>query len=186
MLIVWVYHCVLCVVPADTAPVTEFTGTCTPLIDAAEEAGLTALVAALEATNLVERATAGDANLTLFAPTNAALEEVLGTLGLPLEDLADNVELLSEVLLYHILPSAQLVVDLTAGEEFTTALGDDSSCGVGTVGVEVDEEVTIVGGESSANIEIPDVETCSGIVHIIDAVLLPCPVATDVSPEGEY
>ena len=158
----------LCVDPADTAPVTEFTGTCTPLIDAAEEAGLTALVAALEATNLVERATTGDANLTLFAPTNAALE------------------LLSEVLLYHILPSAELVVDLTAGEEFTTALGDDSSCGVGTVGVEVDEEVTIVGGESSANIEIPDVETCSGIVHIIDAVLLPCPVATDVSPEGEY
>ena len=181
-----VCYCMLRVVPPDIGPVTEFTGTCTPLVEAAEEAGLTALVAALEATNLAELATADDANLTLFAPTNAALEEGLEALGLTLEDLGDNVELLSEVLLYHLLPSPQLVVDLTAGEEFTTVLGDDSSCGIGNVNVEVDEEVTIVGGESSANIEIPDVETCSGIVHIIDAVLLPCPVATDVSPQGEY
>lgn len=160
---------------------------CTPLIDAAEDAGLITFLAALEAAGLLETVTGEDAGLTVFAPTDLAFEEALASLGLTLEDLVGDMELLSEILLYHILPSDLAVMDLTAGENFTTLLGNDSSCGIADVSVAVGEEVTIVGGQSSASIEIPDVDTCSGIMHIINFVLVPClgpvgPLAMSPSP----
>ena len=172
-------------VPSATPPAAEFTGTCTLLVDAAEDAGLTTLLGALAAADLLNIATAENAELTIFAPTNAAFQQTLDALGLALDDLLEDVDLLFEILSYHILPSPRAVVDLTSGESFATLLGLDSSCGVGNVSVEVGEEVTIVGGETVANIEIPDVETCSGIVHIVDSVLLPCPLDAEGTPFGE-
>ena len=172
-------------VPSATPPTAETAGTCTPLVDAAEDAGFTTLLGALAAADLLNIATAENAELTIFAPTNAAFQQTLDALGLALDDLLEDVDLLFEILSYHILPSPRAVMDLTSGESFATLLGLDSSCGVGNVSVEVGEEVTIVGGETVAGIEIPDVETCSGIVHIIDSVLLPCPLDAEEPPSGE-
>lgn len=66
--------------------------------------------------------------------------------------------------------------------EASRLLEDDGSCGFGDVGVGIGEKVTIVSGKSSANVEIPDVETCSGIVRIIKSVLLPCLLLTSEEP----
>lgn len=126
------------------------------------------------------------AAFTIFAPTDEAFNNTVTAAGLALDDLLADTGLLSDVLLYHILPSLQVVEDLTDGATFTTLLEDSSDCEVSNVSVGVGEEVTIIGGESSANIQIPNVETCFGIVHIIDSVLLPCPLATADGPDGEW
>jgi len=157
---------------------------CTPLIEVAQDAGLTTLLAALEAASLVETVTAPDASLTVFAPSNDAFDAALDALGLTLDDLVANTELLTEILLYHVLPESFSAADFGEGGTFTTALGDASSCGVSDVDVVVGDVVTISGGETSANVTLADVETCTAIVHVIDFVLLPCPLsepeATDV------
>lgn len=150
---------------------------CTPIVQAAQDAGLTTLVAALEAANLVETVTAPDASLTVFAPSNDAFDAALSALELTLDDLVANTELLTEILLYHVLPEAFSAADFGEGGTFTTALGESSSCGVSDVDVVIGDIVTIVGGQTNATVAIADVETCTGIVHVIDFVLLPCPLS---------
>ena len=149
---------------------------CEPLVDAATDAGLTTLLPALDAADLVNAVTAEGTAQTIFAPSNEAFATALDALGLTLEDLIGNTELLTEILLYHILPNPFTTADFSSSGTFETLLGDGSSCGVDTVEVVSGDSVTIVGGTSNATVLIADVETCSGVLHVIDFVLLPCPV----------
>lgn len=158
---------------------------CTPLVDAAQGAGLTTLIAALQAAGLVENVTAPDAELTVFAPTNDGFDRALEQLGLTLDDLVASPEVLTEILLYHVLPGFFRAADFGEGGTFTTALGNMSTCGVGDVDVVVGDIVTVTGGETNATVVTADVETCTAIVHVIDFVLLPCPLEVDEVVDGE-
>ena len=109
----------------------------------------------------------GDGPFTVFAPTDAAFEAlpdgtVEALLGTPEGDLTD-------ILLYHVIGATVLSSDLSDGQTATTINGKDVTVTINADGVFInDAKVTVV-----------DLEADNGVVHVIDAVLLP-PVTTVV------
>ena len=100
----------------------------------------------------------GDGPFTLFAPTNAAFEEVSSTL----ESLSS--EQVAEVLTYHVLPTEALSSGLSDNMAATTVQGEDITVNITNDGVTLN---------NSATVEVVDLEGVNGVVHIIDSVLLP-------------
>lgn len=163
-------------------PVTEPTPTpeqpnavVSDVASAATEAGLTTLVTLVEAAGLVEPINAG--GLTVFAPTNEAFDAILKKLGITADVLIADKDLLREILTYHVLPDPFTAADFGDGGDFKTVLGDDSTCGVGSVHIAVHDGVTIFGGATKANVVTADVTVGTSVVHVIDNVLLPCRLA---------
>ncbi len=110
-------------------------------------------------------ALSADGSYTVFAPTNdafAALLEVIGQTDL--ENIPEGV--LERLLKYHVISGAALLSsDLSDGQEAATLLNADDMITVGINGM----DVTINGAVVSS----ADVEASNGVVHIVDAVLVP-------------
>ncbi|MBW3467536.1 fasciclin domain-containing protein [Arthrospiribacter ruber] len=104
-----------------------------------------------------------DENLTLFAPTDAAFENLFDELGINgLEDLDQNT--LRDILLYHLVPERLFSQDLREDEPLQTALEGAS--------LELNIADQLV---NEANL-LPDFLNTlllNGVIHGIDAVLLP-------------
>ncbi len=103
----------------------------------------------------------GQESYTLFAPSNKAFDELpAGTLdGL----LADNAAL-TEVLQYHIVSGEVVRDELIEQQQINTLLGQP-------LNISVENETARI--NDRAQIEVFDVRTINGIVHLIDTVLLP-------------
>ena len=153
--------------PAATeAPVVKHRSNIPPLAPdnivsiALESKDHTTLVAALEAANYVT-SVAASGPLTVFAPTNAAFDALpAGTVeGLLKPEAADD---LREVLKYHVTTSGLDTSTFKDGMIIAMANGAKVTMGV------QDGKYTING----ANI-IASVKASNGMLHIIDAVLLP-------------
>ena len=104
----------------------------------------------------------GSGNFTVFAPTNAAFTALLGAIGqTDLNDIPEDV--LRDVLEYHVIGTAAVrSTQLTAGP-------------VATVGGE-DITVTTAGGirfNGTVSVVTADIEASNGVVHVVDAVLVP-------------
>src|SRR6056297_3913827 len=131
------------------------------IVDTAIDAGsFETLVAAVQAADLVETLK-GEGPFTVFAPTDdafAALPE--GTVESLL--LPENVDQLVAILTYHVVPGAVMSTDLSDGMMATTVQGSDVT--IGTMG-----GVTVNG----ANVVAADIEASNGVIHVIDAVILP-------------
>ncbi len=101
-----------------------------------------------------------DGDFTLFAPTDdafAAIQSVVDEL------LLDPTGALANVLLYHVVGGTALSTDLSDGQEILTAQGE-------TVTVAIDGSTITING---AEVTIADLEAGNGVVHVIDAVLVP-------------
>jgi uncharacterized surface protein with fasciclin (FAS1) repeats len=126
------------------------------------------LVAAVTAAGLVD-ALSGDGPLTVFAPTNdafAALPEgTVETLLLP-----ENIDALTGILTYHVVAAEVLSTDLVNG--------DVETLNGASVTVNLDDGVKI----NDSNVIIPDIIACNGVIHVIDAVLLP---PMDMTPDDD-
>jgi transforming growth factor-beta-induced protein len=134
----------------------------------AETPEFTVLLAAVQAADpaILELLSNPDANLTVFAPTDAAFTAALEALGVTAEDLLGNTELLNQVLAYHVVPgafNAEAVVALD-GALLGTALPEQA------LAISLDGESVKV---NESTVVTPDVAASNGIVHVIDAVLLP-------------
>ena len=143
--------------PAEEAPAEEAPGT---IVDVAVAAGdFTTLVAAVEAAGLVETLS-GEGPFTVFAPTDAAFaalpEGVLEKLLLP-----ENKELLVKILTYHVVSGQVLAADVVAG--------DVASVEGSTIALDTMDGVTVNG----AKVVAADVLASNGVIHVIDAVILP-------------
>ncbi|WP_019955607.1 fasciclin domain-containing protein [Yoonia vestfoldensis] len=129
------------------------------IVDTAIAAGnFTTLVAAVEAAGLVETLK-GEGPFTVFAPTDeafAALPE--GTV----EGLLADPEALAAILTYHVVSGAVMSTDLSDGMTATTVNGADIT--IGTEG-----GVTV----NDANVVTADIVASNGVIHVIDAVILP-------------
>ena len=129
------------------------------IVDTAVANGsFTTLVAAVEAAGLVETLK-GEGPFTVFAPTDdafAALPE--GTV----ESLLADPEALAAILTYHVVAGKVMSTDLSDGMTAATVNGAEIT--IGTEG-----GVTVDG----ANVVIADVEASNGVIHVIDAVILP-------------
>ncbi len=122
------------------------------------------LVAAVEAAGLLETLS-GTGPFTVFAPTNEAFEAlpagVLDTLLLP-----ENKETLTKVLTYHVVPG-EVTSDLVTAGDVATVEGS-------TIAITTDGGVQING---TTTVTAVDVEASNGVIHVIDAVLIPAEVA---------
>ncbi len=135
---------------------------------AASSEDFSILLAAVAAADpAILEALSGEGPLTVFAPTNAAFEALLASLNLTAEELLANTELLNQVLLYHVVSGTVLAADVVAldGQSVPTLLEGASI----TISV-VDGGVVL---NDSVNVIAVDVLATNGVVHVIDAVLLP-------------
>ncbi|MEM9061104.1 MAG: fasciclin domain-containing protein [Pseudomonadota bacterium] len=141
---------------------------------------------ALVATNLVNVLADRDANFTVFAPTDAAFIQLARDLGADvadgdeagalnailtaLEGLAGNPEgaldLLSQVLLYHVAPGGRSLEDLQAEGTVETAQGGSITLS-GTQLIDAEPDI------GDPNVVLPDLDAANGTIQVIDRVLLP-------------
>jgi transforming growth factor-beta-induced protein len=120
----------------------------------------TILVEALTAADLVGTLQ-GKGPFTVFAPTNDAFVAALGVLGLTKDQLFADKDLLTKILLHHVVSGSVLSTDLTNGE--VTTLSEQS------VTVDLSSGVMI----NNANVTAADLKALNGVVHVVDAVLVP-------------
>merc|ERR1719469_764185 len=123
---------------------------------------LSTLVAALSATYLVDVFN-GTAVFTVFAPTNEAFKKLGADLLTCLLD-PTGLAKLTDVLKNHVVAGETLAADLSSDEKLTTL---DNNM---TLTVKVDGNNVSVNG---ANVKQADVLATNGVVHVIDAVLVP-------------
>ncbi len=153
-------------VPTQVPPTAAPTATPEPqlsdIVDTAVADGrFTTLAAALQAADLVD-ALKAEGPFTVFAPTDdafAALPE--GTLDELLKP--ENKQKLTDILLYHVVEGKVTAADVTGLKSAITLLGKD-------VAIKVDMGNVYI---NDAKVIITDIETSNGVIHVIDAVLLP-------------
>jgi uncharacterized surface protein with fasciclin (FAS1) repeats len=122
----------------------------------------TTLVKAVEAAGLVETLK-GEGPFTVFAPTDEAFGK------LPpgsLDGLIADVPQLKNILLYHVVPGKVMAADVVKLATAATALGPEIAIATTPEGA-----VTING----ATVLVTDIEAKNGVIHVIDAVILPPP-----------
>ena len=127
-------------------------------VDTAVSGKFTTLVAAVQAAGL-EATLRNDGPFTIFAPSDAAFASLPDG---ALEGLLEDPEALTEVLLYHVVEGRVFASDLVDGQEVTTLNGRSV-----IISLESDARV------NGAGIQEVDILTSNGVIHAIDAVLLP-------------
>jgi uncharacterized surface protein with fasciclin (FAS1) repeats len=130
------------------------------IVDVAVGAGnFSTLVAAVTAADLVETLS-GTGPFTVFAPTDDAFAAlpagVLDALLLP-----ENKAVLAKILTYHVVSGTVMAADVTDGD-VATVEGQN-------IKLSTANGVTVNG----ANVISADVAASNGVIHAIDAVILP-------------
>jgi len=143
---------------ADEAPASAGT-----IVDiAAGTDGFATLVAAADAAGLIETLS-GEGPFTVFAPTDdafAALPEgLVDALLLP-----ENKDVLTKILTYHVVPGTVMAADIVDGDVATV---EGQTVTLSTMdGVKVNDATVIQA----------DIVADNGVVHVIDAVIVPADV----------
>jgi transforming growth factor-beta-induced protein len=134
---------------------------------------LVAILSLPELSDLLAAANNPTSDLTVFAPTNDAFAALFATLGKS-EISEVPVEILNEIVQYHILGGAVFSDELSNGEAETLLEGESVTIDISN-GVKVDD----------SNVVIADVAAINGVIHAVDAVLLPSYAASAVGTISE-
>jgi len=147
--------------PPAEAPAEATAGEMADIVDTAVAAGnFTTLVAAVQAAGLVDTLK-GEGPFTVFAPTDDAFAALpAGTVEALLEDPQGQ---LTQILLYHVVSGKVMSTDLSDGMAADTVQGSPITFSIAD-GKAMVNEATIV---------TADIETSNGVIHVIDAVILP-------------
>jgi len=98
--------------------------------------------------------------LTVFAPTDDAFASLPeGTV----EALLADIPALTDILLYHVVDGKVMAADVVELSSASTLLGQDLAISL------MDGKVML----NESQVIITDLETSNGVIHVIDAVLLP-------------
>jgi uncharacterized surface protein with fasciclin (FAS1) repeats len=137
------------------------------IVDVAVGAGsFNTLVSAVKAAGLVETLK-GDGPFTVLAPTDAAFAKLpAGTL----DELLDpaNKEKLQKILTYHVIPGNVMAADVVKLKSAKTVNGQDVTISTSMGNVMID----------NAKVVQTDIKALNGVIHVIDAVILPKPEYT--------
>ena len=149
--------------PAEETPAEEATDI---VAIASGNEDFSTLVAAVAAAGLVETLQ-GEGPFTVFAPTNDAFAALPAGLVDKLL-LPENKDLLVKILTYHVVSGAVMAADVTAGD-VPTVEGQN-------ITITTDMGVKVNG----ATVTATDIIASNGVIHVIDAVILP----PDVDPSA--
>ena len=132
------------------------------IVDVAVENGsFKTLVTALKAADLVG-ALSGKGPFTVFAPTDAAFAKLpAGTIDALLKD----PKKLASILTYHVVSGKVMAADVIKGNGAKPATLNGAAL-----------DITVKGGKVSVNgalVTTADVVGSNGVIHVIDAVVLP-------------
>jgi uncharacterized surface protein with fasciclin (FAS1) repeats len=142
------------------------------IVDTAVSAGsFTTLATALQAAGLVDTLK-GSGPFTVFAPTDEAFAKLpAGTV----EQLLADPQQLRSVLTYHVVPGAVSSADVINLTSATTVQGQPVQIAVMDGAVHINQ----------ASVQTPDVMASNGVIHVIDAVLLPPAAAEQTGNQAE-
>lgn len=130
------------------------------IVETAVAAGsFTTLATALEAAGLVETLK-GEGPFTVFAPTDSAFAQLPDG---ALESLLADPEKLSKVLTYHVVPGKVTSADVIALDSASTVNGK-------ALPIDAEDGRVMIG---DASVIQTDIQATNGVIHVIDAVLLP-------------
>ena len=144
----------------------------TPAVNLAMTAGATtihtSLVAALTAADLVTTLS-GETEYTVFAPS----DDAFAAAGIDLDsfDTPEEIAVLTDILLYHVVAGTTLSTDLAEGMTTVSAANSDD------LTIHVADGAVMV-GTAMANVTLADVPASNGVIHVIDQVLMPPAAAT--------
>lgn len=131
------------------------------IVDTAVAAGsFNTLVAAVQAAGLVDTLK-GDGPFTVFAPTDEAFSKIPQS---QLDALLADKEALTAVLTYHVVPGKIMSADLLE-KRLTTAKTVQGE----SINIDARNSVKV----NDANVVKADIAASNGVVHVIDAVILP-------------
>lgn len=132
------------------------------IVDTAVAAGsFTTLAAALDAAGLVETLK-GPGPFTVFAPTDEAFAALpAGTVEMLL--MPENIDKLTAILTYHVVAGAVMAADVVKLDSAATLNGAEVAIATMGGGVMINQ----------ANVISADIAASNGVIHVIDAVLMP-------------
>jgi len=137
------------------------------IVETAVAAGdFNTLVAAVKAAGLAE-ALSGPGPFTVFAPTDAAFAKLpAGTVESLLKP--ENKDTLATILKYHVIQGEVLAADVVKMKESSSTLAGQ------TFQILVKDGAVKIGNDKAmANVVKTDIKTTNGVIHVIDAVILP-------------
>ncbi|MGB5821173.1 MAG: fasciclin domain-containing protein [Saonia sp.] len=149
-----------------------------------EEEELSFLEEALLKTGLLETL-GGEGPFTVFAPSDEGLTHLLGFLGITFDSIEDfdtefEINLLRDILLYHVAPREIRSTDLSSGN-INTLLADNPIEIVATAdGFALRDAINL-----NSSFLFTDIPAKNGIIHIIDRILLPRSAIEDLASEAE-
>jgi uncharacterized surface protein with fasciclin (FAS1) repeats len=118
------------------------------------------LAAAVTAADLVETLQ-GAGPFTVFAPSDDAFAEIQSDVDELL--MPENKSKLAKILTYHVVSGEVMAVDLEDGQEITTVEG-------GKLKISIEDGKVMIG---DATVTTADIIASNGVIHVIDAVLMP-------------
>lgn len=129
------------------------------IVDTAVKAGsFNTLLAAVKAAGLVDTLK-GTGPFTVFAPTDEAFAKLpAGTV----DGLLKDIPKLKQILTYHVVSGKVMAADVTKLKSAKTVEGSD-------VKIDASKGVKI----NDSTVTTPDVAADNGVIHVIDAVLMP-------------
>ena len=136
---------------------------------AVENEGFSTLVAAVTEAELVETLSS-EGPFTVFAPTDDAFAAALEALGLTAEELLASDDL-AGILTYHVVAGKLMAADVLAAVESGMGSATVETVNGATIEVTVEDGMVMLNG--TATVTMTDLEAGNGVVHVIDAVILP-------------
>ena len=152
---------------------------------ASNDPELSTLLAALQATGLDAVVDDDNANLTVFAPTNQAFDALLVALGVTdLNGLVSELgaEAVTEILKYHVIGTE--VMSSAINDGYVTTLGENARGEMMSMYISTNGGVIING--SAASVIAADIDADNGVMHKVNAVILPPTVAGLVASNRNY
>ena len=145
--------------------------------DIAIDNGFTTLVTAVVTAELLPALTNPLSNLTVFAPTNQAFQDIADELGVPVAALLGLPEL-SDILLYHVLGTEVPSSAVTNGA-LVQPLNNANTLKMTVTGA---GDVFV----NQAQVTAVDITADNGVVHVLDAVVLPIETVADVAIDNGF
>lgn len=134
------------------------------LVDTAESDGrFNLLVTAVRAAQL-EETLRGTGPYTLFAPTDQGFTDTIAAMGMDTQTVMDDTNLLTNILLYHVVPGTITSDQLTDGARLTSVQGSELVVNVANEAIMLNNAATVLEGDLMAT---------NGVIHVLDAVLMP-------------